>query len=137
MAVRILGYRRRLFLCDLGGMDPHESLEAWQVAHRLALDVYDATDRWPKTERYELTAQVRRAALSVPANIAEGVARYGPREMRRFLNVARASLAEVSYLLRFARDRGILEAGEWSKLDELKKQVGRLTWGLLKSVSEL
>jgi four helix bundle protein len=116
-------------------MDPHEKLEAWQIAHRLALDVYAATDRWPRTERYELTAQVRRAALSVPANIAEGVARYGPREMRRFLNVARASLVELSYLLRFARDRGVLPVREWTRLDERKKEVGRLTWGLLKSVS--
>ena len=52
-------------------MDPHENLQAWQVAHQLALEVYRATDVWPRTERYELTAQVRRAALSVPANIAE------------------------------------------------------------------
>jgi four helix bundle protein len=113
-------------------MDPHERLQAWQVAHQLALEVYGATDRWPRTERYELTAQVRRAALSVPANIAEGVARYGPREMRRFLTVARASLVELSYLLRFARDRGVLDEVEWAKLDELKKQVGRLTWGLVR-----
>jgi four helix bundle protein len=117
-------------------MDPHERLDAWQAAHRLALEVYDATDRWPRADRYELTTQVRRAALSVPANIAEGVARHGPRELRRFLNVARASLAELSYLLRFARDRGVLEEEEWAKLHDLRTQVGRLTWGLLRGISD-
>jgi four helix bundle protein len=116
-------------------MDPHEKLDAWQAAHRLALKVYDATDRWPKAERFTLTAQVRRAALSVPANIAEGVARLGPRELRRFLNVARGSLAELSYLLRFARDRGVLEEQEWEQLHSLRTQVGRLTWGLLRGTS--
>jgi four helix bundle protein len=117
-------------------MDPHENLEAWQAAHRLALQVYETTDRWPKTERFELTTQLRRAALSVPANIAEGVARLGPRELRRFLNVARGSLAEVSYLLRFARDRGLLDEPEWAKLHGLRTQVGRLTWGLLRGMSD-
>jgi len=115
-------------------MDPHERLEAWQAAHRLALEVYAATDRWPRTERYELTTQVHRAALSVPANIAEGVARYGPREMGQYLSIARASLTELSYFLRFARDRGLLDEDTWAKLDALKQQVGRLTWGLLKGV---
>jgi four helix bundle protein len=113
-------------------MDPYERLEAWRVAHQLALEVYSATDRWPKAERYELTAQVRRAALSVPANIAEGVTRYGPRERGHFLTISRASLAELSYFLRFARDRGVLDEQTWAQLDALKKQVGRLTWGLVR-----
>jgi four helix bundle protein len=51
-------------------MDNHESLEAWRVAHRLTLEVYQATERWPRSERYERTTQVRRAAISVPASIA-------------------------------------------------------------------
>ena len=70
-------------------MGPHEKPDAWQAAHQLALEVYAATERWPRAERFELTTQVRRAALSVPTNIAEGVARLRPRELRRFLNVAR------------------------------------------------
>jgi hypothetical protein len=52
-------------------MDPHEKPDAWQAAHQLALEVYAATERWPRAERFELTTQVRRAALSVPTNIAE------------------------------------------------------------------
>jgi four helix bundle protein len=116
-------------------MDSHEKLEAWRLAHRLTLEVLRATDGWPKSERYELTAQIRRAAISVPANIAEGVARLGSRELRRFVTIARGSLAELAYLLLLARDRGLLEDEKWLALDELRNHVGRLTWGLLRSLS--
>ena len=115
-------------------MEPYEKLEAWQLAHQLALQVYEATERWPRSERYELTSQARRAALSVPANIAEGVARHGARELRRYINVARASLTELSYLLRFARDRGLLLQQDFVWLDDLRNRVGRLTWGMLRAM---
>jgi four helix bundle protein len=59
----------------------------------------------------------------------------GSRELRRFVTIARGSLAELSYLLVLARDRGLLDEQEWLALDELKHQVGRLTWGLLRSMS--
>jgi four helix bundle protein len=116
-------------------VEPHEKLKAWQLAHRLALEVYRVTDSWPRSERYELTSQARRAALSIPANIAEGVGTHGPRELRRYVNVARASLAELAYLLRFARDRGLLDQQEWTALHGLKHEVGRLTWGILRSMT--
>ncbi len=117
-------------------VEPHEKLKAWQVAHRLALEVYRVTEDWPRSERYELTSQTRRAALSIPANIAEGVGSHGPRELRRYINVARASLAELAYLLRFARDRELLAQEEWAALHALKHEAGRLTWGLLRSMKE-
>jgi len=114
----------------------HEKIEAWRLAHRLALDVYAATDHWPKAERYELTGQVRRAALSIPTNIAEGSGRYGAQELRRFLNIALGSLAELAYLLCFARDRGLLTTGEWESIEGQRNRVGKATWGLLKSIAE-
>jgi len=60
-------------------MMPYERYEAWKVAHELVLEIYRITDQWPACERYQLTAQIRRAALSVPTNIAEGAAKRGPR----------------------------------------------------------
>jgi four helix bundle protein len=90
------------------GMVPYERFDAWKIAHQLALEVYEVTERWPTNERYGLTAQIRRAAISAPTNIAEGAAKRGPRELRRYLDIALGSLSEVSYLLRFTRDRGIL-----------------------------
>jgi four helix bundle protein len=89
-------------------MVPYERFDAWKLAHQLALQVYLVTDGWPVTERYGLTTQIRRAALSVPTNIAEGSAKRGPRELRRYLDIALGSLSEVSYHLRFTRDRGYL-----------------------------
>src|SRR4051794_15022488 len=98
-------------------MPPYERLEAWKMAHNLALHVYEITDHWPVQERYVLTAQLRRAVLSVPANIAEGSAKRGPREFRRYLDISLGSLSEVSYLLRFSRDRGLLRAAEYDHTD--------------------
>ena len=115
-------------------MTPFERFDAWKLAHQLALDVYEASDQWPRGERYELTAQVRRACLSVPANVAEGVAKRGPRELRRYLDIALGSLAELCYLLLFARDRGLMSEEDWSRLDEQRNRVGQLIWGLARSL---
>jgi four helix bundle protein len=114
---------------------PYERFEAWKVAHELALEVYRISDRWPTCERYELTSQVRRAALSVPTNIAEGAAKRGTRELRRYLDIARGSLSELSYLLRFSRDRGILDLETFEALDELRNRAGKVMWGLYASLS--
>jgi four helix bundle protein len=117
-------------------MIPFERFDAWKRAHRLALDVYEASDRWPRSERYELTAQVRRACLSVPANVAEGIAKRGTRELRRYLDISLGSLAELCYLLLFARDRGLLSRDEWARLDEERNGVGKLIWGLARSIEK-
>jgi four helix bundle protein len=116
-------------------MMPYEKYEAWKVAHELALEIHRVSDRWPVSERYQLTAQIRRAALSIPTNIAEGAAKRGPREFRRYLDIARGSLSEVSYLLRFGRDRGVLDKESFGALDELRDQAGKLTWGLYASLA--
>jgi four helix bundle protein len=118
-------------------MVPYERFSAWKVAHQLALEVYSATESWPVREKYGLTAQVRRAALSAPTNIAEGSAKRGRRELRRYLDIALGSLSEVSYLLRFSRDRGILDDLGFIKLDELRNRAGQLTWRLYESMKEL
>jgi len=88
-------------------MVAYERFEAWRAAHLLALEVFKVSDSWPRSEPYVLTSQVRRAALSVPSNIAEGAAKHGRREFVRYLNIAVGSLAELKYLLRFCHDRGL------------------------------
>jgi four helix bundle protein len=116
-------------------MMPYEKFEAWQVAHQLALEIYRATDDWPKEEQFGITIQLRRAALSAPTNIAEGAAKRGNREFRRFLDIALGSLSEVSYLLRFSRDRELLTAECWLELETLRNRSGQLTWRLYRSIS--
>jgi four helix bundle protein len=116
-------------------MMPYEKFEAWQIAHELALEIYRVTDDWPKEERFGLTIQLRRAALSAPTNIAEGAAKRGNREFRRFLDIALGSLSEVSYLLRFSRDRELLTPESWLELETLRNRSGQLTWRLYRSIS--
>lgn len=109
---------------------PYEKFDAWRISHQLALEVYNITSNWPKSERYELTSQTRRAALSVPTNIAEGAAKKGTREFRRYLDISLGSLSELSYLLRFAKDLGFLDQDAYLKLDQLRARTGALTWRL-------
>ena len=112
----------------------HEKLLAWKLCHELVLAVYRTSQHWPVQERYGLTAQVRRAASSAPTNIAEGAAKRGKREYRRFLDMALGSLAETAYLLMLARDLEILTLDDWEKLDNLRRRVGGLTWRLARSL---
>jgi len=117
-------------------MKPYEKLDAWRLAHELALAIYRVTARFPKGQLYGVTAQARRAALSVPTNIVEGSAKRGHREFRRFLDIAIGSLAELSYLLRFARDLGILTPEDWTRLDTQRERVGIVTWRLYQSIRD-
>ena len=113
---------------------PYERLTAWQAAHELALLVYGVTDGFPINERYGLTSQLRRAAFSVAANIAEGVAKRGNGEFRRFLDISVGSLSEVSYALLLAKELGILKPDDATRLVALHTKAAKLTWGLYKSV---
>ncbi len=115
---------------DVVRMLPYEKFDAWKVSHELALAVYQVTAKWPQSERYQLTSQTRRAALSIPTNIAEGSAKQGTREFRRYLDISLGSLSELSYLLRFATDLGFLDQDGYLKLDRLRDRAGTLTWRL-------
>jgi four helix bundle protein len=112
----------------------YERFEAWQWAHRLALEVFAATDCWPTSERYALTAQTRRAALSVPTNIAEGIGRQGRRELAHYLSISLGSLTELGYLLRFGRDRGVCPPKDWARLESLRGKTGGYVYGLYRRV---
>jgi four helix bundle protein len=112
----------------------YTKLNAWQAAHRLTLRIYGLTRSWPDAERYGVTSQIRRAAVSIPTNIAEGSARKGPNEFRRFLDVAGGSHAEVEYLLRLATELEYLDPSDSAQVLEQCAEVGRLLWGLHRSL---
>jgi len=116
-------------------MFPYERFDAWKRCDELAIAIYEATRQWPRSELFGLTAQARRAAFSAAANIAEGSAKLGSREFRRYLGIALGSLAELSYTLLFARRVGLLSEAEWQRLEGIRNQAGRLTWFLCKSLS--
>jgi four helix bundle protein len=77
------------------GKRPHYILEAWKEAKKLVREIYQLTQGFPKDETFGLTSQMRRAAVSIPSNIAEGAARSGQKELLQFLNIARGSLSEL------------------------------------------
>jgi four helix bundle protein len=114
-------------------MMPYERLTAWQAAHELALAIYEVTEGFPKAERFGLTSQLRRAAFSVPANIAEGVAKRGSREFRRFLDISIGSLSEISYAIRLATDLKMLAVERSQALVAIHRKASQLIWGLYKS----
>jgi four helix bundle protein len=96
---------------------------AWQKAHAFVLDVYRITEAFPKNEVYGLTSQFRRAAISIPANIAEGFKKRGKPDKLRFYNIAQGSLEECHYYLILAQD---LRYAETAVLTERLNEVGRL-----------
>jgi four helix bundle protein len=108
-------------------MMPYKSWTAWQEAHALVLAIYEATDVFPLSERYGLTSQLRRAGFSVAANIAEGVAKRGSREFRRFLDIAIGSLSEISYAILLAKDLGLLSSEQVARLEGVDGRE-RLSW---------
>jgi four helix bundle protein len=113
-----------------------EDLIVWQKSHQLVLRVYRATRAFPKEEMYGLTSQMRRAAVSVPANIAEGFKRRGRSDKARLLNVAQGSLEELRYFFTLAADLGYLrQATERDAIEEIARLLGAYTRTLLSSVS--
>ena len=111
----------------------YHKLVAWQAAHQLALAVYRATESFPRAEMFGLMSQMRRAAVSVAANIVEGQARRGDKEFLRFLIIANGSLAELEYYFEVVRDLGFLSAETYEQLDEMRFRVGYLLHGLIES----
>jgi four helix bundle protein len=113
----------------------YKRIKAWERCHELCVAVYHATNSWPKDERFGLSSQARRAAHSAAANIAEGSAKKGSKEFRRYLDISLGSLSELSYTLLLAKDLRILTEEEWDRLDELHRKAGGMTWLLYKSLS--
>jgi four helix bundle protein len=106
---------------------PHEKLEAWREGMQLVKIVYSATRSFPKEEIFGLTAQMRRSAISIPCNIAEGSARSGRRELAHFLNIAKGSLSELETQSLIAADLGFLDAQH--EVSPLIERVARLVTG--------
>lgn len=109
-------------------------LEAWQEAHRFAVMIYKLTRTFPKEETFGLTSQIRRAAVSVSSNIAEGFGRTSVKEKLRFYDTAHASILETQNQLLLARDVGIMEATEFQKLAHQSTRVAKLLHGLMRKI---
>ena len=111
----------------------YKKLIAWQIADKLAWEIYKLTDKFPKDEVYGLTSQIRRSALSVPLNIVEGYSRNSKNEFRQFLKISLGSLAETAYLIEFALKRKYITSNDYENLRPIKEECGRILWKLMKS----
>lgn len=110
-------------------------LTAWQKAYALTLEIYRVSKKFPREEIYGLTSQLQRAAVSVPANIAEGYERNHRKEYLQFLFIAKGSLGEVETYILLAKDLEYLSQGDYLTADEKRKETGQLLKGLIKSLT--
>jgi four helix bundle protein len=107
-------------------MQDFRNLKVWQKAHALTLAVYRETRDFPADEKFGITSQLRRSCASIPANLAEGCARGGDGDFRRFVNIAAASASETDYHLLLARDLQYLEQSVYQQLFEEISEVKRM-----------
>jgi four helix bundle protein len=112
-------------------------LKVWQKSMELATTVYRLTQRFPREETYGITAQMRRSAVSMPSNIAEGHGRLGQREYRQFLSVARGSNFELQTQIEIARSIGLGEPVDLDKAEALSHEIGKMIYAIAEKLPHL
>jgi four helix bundle protein len=111
------------------------TLNAWKKSYELTLEIYRLSRKFPKEEIYALTSQLRRAVVSVPANVAEGYERNHRKEYLQFLYIAKGSLGEIETYLLLAKDLGYLTESEYAATSEMREEASRIIKGLIKSLA--
>jgi four helix bundle protein len=109
-------------------------LKAWQKAMDLSVEMYELTSDFPREESFGLTNQLRRSAVSIPSNIAEGQGRSGTREFQQFLGISRGSLCKLQTQLEIARRTGLGNSASRDHAIESSHEVGRILFALLRSL---
>jgi four helix bundle protein len=109
-------------------------LEVWQKSHHVVLEIYRVTSSFPKDERFGIVSQLRRAAYSIPANIAEGFGRRSTKELLQCLGIDNGSLEEVRYFIFLSSDLGYLQAEESQKLDDQLNAVAQMIAALARTL---
>lgn len=117
-------------------MRNYKNIKAYQYADSFVVKHYQMTKRFPKEELYGITSQVRRAAVSIPTNIAEGASRQHKRDYLNFLYIARASMAETEYLLHLSNELKFLDQKEFAYLNDTLGNLAKTLYGLIRSVEK-
>jgi four helix bundle protein len=112
----------------------HKDLDVWKEGVELSTYVYEITDKFPKSEIYGLTSQMRRAVISIPSNIAEGAARFSAKEFAQFLNIAGGSLSELDTQIEIAFNLDFVSEAQKEKLVSMIESLGVKLAGLIGSV---
>ena len=109
-------------------------LKVWEKSHHLVLEIYKVTSNFPREETYALISQIRRSAISIPANIVEGQSKNTTKEYLQFLYNARASLEETRYHLLLSRDLRYMSSSDYEELELKYEEVSRMLNGLISSM---
>jgi four helix bundle protein len=112
----------------------YHKLKVFDMSHILTIKIYDITKRFPRDELFGLTSQMRRASVSIPANIAEGSARRSKKEYVQFLSNALGSASELEYYIFLSKDLHYISNNEYEDLRNLENQVARMLQGLIKAI---
>ena len=116
-------------------MKDFRQLKVWEKSHELALSIYHITASFPREEVYGLASQIRRAASSIPSNIAEGCGRNGDAELARFCIIARGSASELEYQLLLARDLKLLHPNDYETLSRQTIEIKRMLTVLVQKLT--
>ena len=117
-------------------MQDFKELKVWQQSHSVTLETYNISAGFPREELYGLTSQVRRAACSIPTNIAEGCGRQSDDDFARFIGIAIGSASELEYLFLLSRDLNYLNSAKHEKVQEKLKTVKRMLISLYKTLKQ-
>lgn len=120
----------------MGSIKSYRDLIAWQKGILLVTDVYKLSSKMPETEKFGLVSQITRAAVSIPANIAEGWGRETPKNFLQFLRIARGSAMEVDTLLEIAHNTGMISSDEYNLTLAKVTEVSKIIQGLINSIKE-
>ncbi len=113
-------------------LETFQDLEVWKKSHRVVLRIYSLTKDFPKDEKFGLVSQMRRAAVSIPANLAEGFKKRTQKDKSNFYNIAQGSLEEIRYYLILARDLNYLSDSK--ELIDSVDEIGKMLHGLIRSI---
>ncbi len=113
---------------------PHKKLRVWQKAIELVVKIYEVTEKFPKKEDFGIITQLRRAAVSVPSNIAEGLTRKTNKDKLHFLNVAQSSLSEIDTQLEISVRLGYLDGGAFESIESGLTEIQMMLSGLSRSI---
>ncbi len=117
-------------------MQDFRQLKVWSKAHGLALAIYKATRTFPTEERYGLVSQMRRSAVSVPSNLAEGCGRGSDRDFARFVHIAAGSVSELEYQILLAYELGYLREASVQQLDLQANEIKKMLGGLIQRLTQ-
>lgn len=119
----------------MGDMRPHRNLDVWKKAMDFVLEIYRMTATFPKSEQFGLISQMRRAAVSIPSNLAEGAGRKGNKEFRQFLNIAQGSISELDTQLELAHRLEYINKDDVTAIIVNLTEISKMFYGLAKALN--